>query len=58
MIDRKIYVPTLWPNVLEDVEPNALEYRYTADLLPLPVDQRYGEEEMNLIADVVLEVIA
>ena len=57
LIQKKIYVPTLWPNVLENVDTDSLEYRYTRDLLPLPVDQRYGETEMNIIADAVTEAM-
>lgn len=58
LIEKKIYVPTLWPNVLEDVNTDSIEYRYTADLLPLPVDQRYGIEEMYTVADAVFEAIS
>lgn len=45
----KIYIPTLWPNVLEDCEPDTLEYKFAADILPIPVDQRYGVEDMEYI---------
>ena len=36
-----IYIPTLWPNVLEECPQGSLEYHYAADILPIPVDQRY-----------------
>lgn len=45
----KIYIPTLWPNVLEECEPDTLEYKFAADILPLPIDQRYGIEDMEYI---------
>lgn len=45
----KIYIPTLWPNVLEKCEPDTLEYKFAADILPLPIDQRYGIEDMEYI---------
>lgn len=45
----KIYIPTLWPNVLEECEPDTLEYKFAADILPIPVDQRYGVEDMEYI---------
>lgn len=45
----KIYIPTLWPNVMEECEPNSLEYRYAADILPIPIDQRYDKEDMQYI---------
>ena len=43
----KIYIPTLWPNVLDVCKPDTLEYKFVADILPIPVDQRYGVEDME-----------
>ena len=42
---EKIYVPTLWPNVL-DIE-GSLEQDFAKNILPLPCDQRYDEEDMQ-----------
>ncbi|MTD30753.1 hypothetical protein [Planomicrobium sp. YIM 101495] len=53
-----IYVPTLWPNVLEDAAGGSLEFRYAANILPLPCDQRYGVEEMRRMVGVLLALIA
>lgn len=55
LAERKIYVPTLWPNVLEMqccVEKNLAE-----NILPLPCDQRYDEENMKFIAKSVLGML-
>ena len=52
---RKIYVPTLWPNVLE--LPDSLERRYAENILPLPCDQRYDEEDMRAILAVLEELL-
>jgi len=49
LAQKKIYVPTLWPNVLE--QGSALEKDYAENILPLPVDQRYGEEDMKRIVE-------
>lgn len=49
---EKIYIPTLWPNVLEQPE-DSLEYRYAKDILPIPCDQRYGEEDMEYICEMI-----
>ncbi len=57
LIEKKIYVPLLWPNVLEDVGEGTIEYKYSADLLPLPCDQRYGKDEMMQIVEVVRQAI-
>ena len=52
----KIYIPTLWPNVLEECKPDTLEYKLAADILPIPVDQRYGIEDMKYLAEVIKNV--
>ena len=44
---KKIYVPTLWPNVL-DLE-DSLEKDFAENILPLPCDQRYDAEDMEMI---------
>lgn len=54
---EKIYIPTLWPNVLEECSPDSLEYHYAADILPIPVDQRYGIEDMKYLVEVILSTI-
>lgn len=45
----KIYVPTLWPDVFNLCKENELEYDMAQNILPLPVDQRYGIEDMEYI---------
>lgn len=52
---RKIFIPTLWPNVLEDSEAGTVARRYARDILPLPVDQRYGETEMTALVEALRE---
>lgn len=47
LAQQKIYVPTLWPDVA--AEAGSIEKDYAENILPLPVDQRYGEEEMKQI---------
>lgn len=51
LAEQKIYVPTLWPNVLRSEDPLAEDY--ARNILPLPCDQRYGAEDMNRIAEVL-----
>lgn len=47
LAEERIYIPTLWPNVLEDTPEGSLEHDYVANILPLPCDQRYGVEDMK-----------
>ena len=51
---QNIFVPTNWSYLLKKLPEGSLEYEWSANILPLPVDQRYGEEEMRIIADAVL----
>lgn len=53
---EKIYIPTLWPNVLEECPKDSLEYHYAADVLPILVDQRYGIEDMKYLVEVINRV--
>ena len=45
--ERKIYIPTLWPDVFRLCGEESLEYRLAENILPLPIDQRYGREDMD-----------
>lgn len=54
---EKIYIPVLWPNVLEECPKDSLECRYAADILPIPVDQRYGIEDMKYLVEVINRVL-
>lgn len=49
--EKKIYIPTLWPNVLQECPVDSLEYQYVTDILPIPVDQRYSVRDMETIID-------
>ena len=57
LIEMKIYVPTLWPAVLERCAPDSLEYQFASNILPLPVDQRYSVSDMDVICDAVLAAL-
>lgn len=40
----------LLENMFEQCSEDSLEYQWAANILPLPCDQRYGEEEMRYMA--------
>lgn len=52
LIKQKIYIPLLWPNVLDECAADSWEYKLASDVLPLPVDQRYDLDDMKYIAKV------
>ena len=57
LIDNHIYVPVLWPNVLENSCINSLEKQFVSNILFLPIDQRYDENDMDLVVTIILNYI-
>ena len=55
LISNKIYIPMLWPNVVNDMPQDSNEYRLANNILPLPCDQRYNEDDMKYMADMILQ---
>lgn len=49
LIENKVFVARYWPNVLEWTTKDEIEYLLAYQMQPLPIDQRYGEEDMNRI---------
>lgn len=49
LISEKIFVATYWPNVFEWCKPEDLEYELAKKVVFIPIDQRYGQEEMQFI---------
>lgn len=45
--EKKIYIPTLWPDVFGWCGEGDTEYQMAMNILPLPIDQRYGTEELR-----------
>ena len=56
LIENRIYCATYWPNVKEWTRPNDLEYKLTEEMIYLPIDQRYGVKEMELIVNMIFNV--
>lgn len=53
LIENKIYVARYWPNVTERVLASDLEYSLVIQMMPLPIDQRYNDEDMSYILKVL-----
>lgn len=52
MISHKVYIPTLWPNVKQSSNAQAMDF--ANNIVYIPIDQRYGDNEMNFILDMVV----
>ena len=53
LIDNKIFVALYWPNIQDWCSKDDIEYLLAYQMLPLPIDQRYGEEEKKRIVEVI-----
>ena len=55
LLEQKIYIPALWPDVLEQCRESDSEYVMAEEILPLPVDQRYDREDMEYVVTALLQ---
>lgn len=52
---KKIYIPTLWPEILINCPENSVEYDLAANILLLPCDQRYNLDDMAYMVQCIKE---
>ena len=55
LLDQHIYVPCYWREVLSSPTAPPIERDWAQCLLPLPIDQRYNVDDMNHLADAILQ---
>ena len=55
--EQRIYTATYWPN-LTTMNHDTVEDRLATKIIALPIDQRYNEEDMKRIIDVVRGLMA
>jgi hypothetical protein len=54
-----LFVPQFWPEIAKRSSPGFARERQLAErLLPLPVDHRYGTDDMALLCDRLLEILS
>lgn len=54
LVDAGVALPLLWPEVIESCPAESTENEVARSLLPLPLDQRYGEKEMDWLINLIL----
>lgn len=57
LAQKKLYIPTFWPNVIENSSVESVEYKYAVNILPLPCDQRYGIVSMEHLVEEIRKCI-
>lgn len=55
LIANKVFVACYWPNVLEWAKLDDIDYLLAAQMLPLPIDQRYDIYHVNRIKEILYE---
>lgn len=53
LIAEKIFVATYWPNVFEWCKLEEWEYELAERTVFIPIDQRYGKEDMQRIVEII-----
>lgn len=53
LIANQVFVATYWPNVLEWCNEDSIEYELCKNIIPIPIDQRYGIEDMKRIIEII-----
>lgn len=54
---QRIYVATYWRELLDDPGMGAAARRWTECMLPLPIDQRYDDGDMERVASAVFQAL-
>lgn len=57
MIENRIYVPTLWKELIKPEFWGRIEYNLSSNCLCLPIDQRYNLNDMCFICDYTEKLI-
>ena len=57
LIENKIYIPQWWKYILSMGVSNNFERKLSKYLLPLPIDQRYNDIDMEFIANIIIKYL-
>ncbi len=55
--EKRIYISQFWKWVISDSYANDFERNVSKNIYALPIDQRYGREEMDYLANIILNLI-
>ena len=55
LIAHRIYVARYWPGIESECRKDSFEVYLQNNLLPLPVDQRYDDEDMKKILEIIYD---
>ena len=55
--ESKVYIPTLWPNVLNSTEEDSIEFDMVNNILPIPVDKRYSYTSLREVVTLIRKLL-
>lgn len=56
LIQMKIYIPQWWKWVINQEKATRWEIELSQSLLPLPIDHRYNEKEMQILTKIIQDL--
>ncbi|MEF2782745.1 MAG: hypothetical protein U0N20_06595 [Clostridium sp.] len=57
LIAKKVWIPTMWRELIRDEYLDTIEYSYSKNMVCLPIDQRYDKKDMENLANIVIKTI-
>lgn len=54
LVEAGIALPLFWPEVIRETQASSTENYLARNLLPLPLDQRYSEDDMACLIRLIL----
>jgi hypothetical protein len=57
LIKRSIFVATYWPDSTERIPAGSREAYLVSNLIPLPIDQRYGKAELDVMIAIIMDIL-
>lgn len=56
LIRERVYTAQYWNNVLNWVDNNRIEYKFTTNIIHLPIDQRYTQNDLEKIVKIIFDL--
>jgi dTDP-4-amino-4,6-dideoxygalactose transaminase len=53
LIESRVYTAQYWPNVLKWVAEDSIEWKFTTNIIPLPIDRRYSKADLDKIIAII-----
>lgn len=57
LIREKVYSPTWWQHVVNELDEGSIESEYALETILLPIDQRYSTSDMKVLSDLTSKLI-